>query len=200
MDKIKALKKCVKESRRIAIKNVLRAMNMKLSSEEKLQIMENASNEAIVMGTAQIELAKLVDLADKQELLSVLNKKNINPSEFYKRVELVRIEGYSEINSFISLLIKNNNIVRDDIKFLNIKYWAESEKDRVSYLRGLDAAGLEEYKKIIPEDRMRQIEDIEKTVYESRIAPLIDKENINYSKLVNLEEDWSKDNTKKRGM
>lgn len=106
MDKIKALKKCVKESQRIAIKNVLRAMNMKLSSEEKLQIMENVSNEAIVMGTAQIELAKLVDLADKQELLSVLNKKNINPSEFYKRVELVRIEGYSVINSFISLLIK----------------------------------------------------------------------------------------------
>lgn len=200
MDKIKALKKCVKESRRIAIKNVLRAMNMKLSSEEKLQIMENVSNETIVMETAQIELAKLVDLADKQELLSVLNKKNINPSEFYKRVELVRIEGYSGINSFISLLIKNNNIVRDDIKFLNIKYWAESEKDRVAYLRGLDTAGLEEYKKIIPEDRMRQIEDIEKTVYESRIAPLIDKENINYSKLVNLEEDWSKDNTKKRGM
>lgn len=200
MDKIKALKKCVKESQRIAIKNVLRAMNMKLSSEEKLQIMENVSNEAIVMGTAQIELAKLVDLADKQELLSVLNKKNINPSEFYKRVELVRIEGYSEINSFISLLIKNNNIVRDDIKFLNIKYWAESEKDRVAYLRGLDAIGLEEYKKNIPEERMKQIEDIEKTVYESRIASLINKENINYSKLVDLEEDWSKDNTKKRGM
>lgn len=200
MDKIKALKKCVKESRRIAIKNVLKAMNMKLSSEEKLQIMENVSNEAIVMGTAQIELAKLVDLADKQELLSVLNKKNINPSEFYKRVELVRIEGYSMINSFISLLIKNNNIVRDDIKFLNIKYWAESEKDRVAYLRGLDAIGLEEYKKNIPEDRMRQIEDIVKTVYESRIASLINKENINYSKLVDLEEDWSKDNTKKREM
>lgn len=200
MDKIKALKKCVKESQRIAIKNVLKAMNMKLSSEEKLQIMENVSNEAIVMGTAQIELAKLVDLADKQELLSVLNKKNINPSEFYKRVELVRIEGYSMINSFISLLIKNNNIVRDDIKFLNIKYWAESEKDRVAYLRGLDAIGLEEYKKNIPEDRMRQIEDIVKTVYESRIASLINKENINYSKLVDLEEDWSKDNTKKREM
>lgn len=200
MDKIKALKKCVKESQRIAIKNVLKAMNMKLSSEEKLQIMENVSNEAIVMGTAQIELAKLVDLADKQELLRVLNKKNINPSEFYKRVELVRIEGYSMINSFISLLIKNNNIVRDDIKFLNIKYWAESEKDRVAYLRGLDAIGLEEYKKNIPEERMKQIEDIVKTVYESRIAPLINKENINYSKLVDLEEDWSKDNTKKRGM
>lgn len=200
MDKIKALKKCVKESQRIAAKNVLRAMNMKLSSEEKLQIMENVSNEVVVLGTAQIELAKLVDLADKQELLRVLNKKNINPSEFYKRVELVRIEGYSEINSFISLLIKNNNIVRDDIKFLNIKYWAESEKDRVAYLRGLDAIGLEEYKKNIPEERMKQIEDIVKTVYESRIAPLINKENINYSKLVDLEEDWSKDNTKKRGM
>lgn len=200
MDKIKALKKCVKESQRIAAKNVLRAMNMKLSSEEKLQIMENVSNEVVVLGTAQIELAKLVDLADKQELLRVLNKKNINPSEFYKRVELVRIEGYSEINSFISLLIKNNNIVRDDIKFLNIKYWAESEKDRVAYLRGLDAIGLEEYKKNIPEERMKQIEDIVKTVYESRIASLINKENINYSKLVDLEEDWSKDNTKKRGM
>ena len=200
MDKIKALKKCVKESRRIAIKNGLRAVNMKLSSEEKLQIMENVSTEVVVTGTAQIELAKLVDLADKQELLRVLNKKNINPNEFYKRVELVRVEGYSEIDSFISLIIKNNNIVMNDTKFLNIKYWAESEKDRVAYLRGLDVIGLEEYKKNIPEERMKQIEDIVKTVYESRIAPLINKENTNYSKLVDLEEDWSKDNTKKRGM